>query len=94
MAQAEVFPFIVADPAFGEASVVSLTLLYISVRPELVEGRSVFTRFRSWFDRLTTNGESKDFWDTTLAAFRTYQLRFSCKNGLCLFRHCSIPVLR
>jgi hypothetical protein len=39
------------------ASVVSLTLLYNSVRPELVEGLSIFNNLRSWFDKLTTIDE-------------------------------------
>ncbi len=33
------------------ASVVSPTLLYNSVRPELVEGLSIFNNLRSWFDK-------------------------------------------
>ena len=39
------------------SSVVSPTLLYNSVRPELVEGLSIFNNLRSWFDKLTTNDE-------------------------------------
>ena len=39
------------------ATVVSPTLLYNSVRPELVEGLSIFNNLRSCFDKLTTNDE-------------------------------------
>ena len=60
-------------------SAVSLTLLYDPIRPEPVEGLSIFNNFRSWFDKLTTNDESRDFWDTTLAkAAITELLKAEC----------------